>query len=153
MTKYSFNNDSSPAERRRVLRETGASYHDVALSEVGTVQGRYGELEKSSSVTGGLAHRYPPLPETSPWASDPVGQEPPIGIDLSAPVVGEGFEIEKKSLREMSGGEGMNHSDQPSNATRQAATDELSPEATPPQGHQKQGAPSPPSKRRGRSNG
>ena len=107
MTKYSFNNDSSPAERRRVLRETGASYHDVALSEVGTVQGRYGELEKSSSVTGGLAHRYPPLPETSPWASDPVGQEPPIGVDINAvEAVGTHAEIEQ-SLREASGDVGQ----------------------------------------------
>ena len=37
---------------------------------------------------------YPALPPNSPWARDPVPDEPPIGVDLSAaPIVGEPHEI------------------------------------------------------------
>jgi hypothetical protein len=37
---------------------------------------------------------YPKLPESSPWSHDPVGDEAPLGLDISAvPEVGEAFEI------------------------------------------------------------
>jgi hypothetical protein len=44
--------------------------------------GRYGAVAKPTVVTG--SHAYPKLPENSPWHSDPVGDEPPLNIDVDA---------------------------------------------------------------------
>ena len=112
MTKYSFNNDSTPAERRRrVLRETG-TYRDVALGEAGTVQGRYYGAISKTHVTG-AGPEYPPMPETSPWHRDPVPDEPPLNQDVNVvEPVGTFGEIEH-SLRESSDGTGMDSSEPP----------------------------------------
>jgi hypothetical protein len=106
MTKLPSNNDSSPAERRRLVRQSGGSYRDIALGEAGTVGGRWA-MESKTKVVGSSPIAYPRQPETSPWGSDLVGPEPSLGYSIEEhPAVGEPHEIEK-SLRETSGGEGV----------------------------------------------
>jgi hypothetical protein len=99
--KRPFHNETSQAERRAILdaERSASTYHQFATSEADPVHDRFEEIS-GSSVTG--ATRYLPQPETSPWASDSVGQEPPLGfpIDQMEPT-GTHTEIEQ-SLREAS---------------------------------------------------
>jgi hypothetical protein len=113
--KLPFNNDSSPAERRRVVRETGATYHDIARGEAGTVTGRYA-AQAATRVTGSeppIRHATvgsdPPVPYAPHWLADPCGPEPPLGYSIEEhPAVGEPHEIENSLLREKIDAPGMN---------------------------------------------
>lgn len=113
MRKLPYNNDIPPAGRRRVVRETGATYHDVAVSDVGTVQGRYAAISRTR-VTGSSRVEYQKQPQSLPWASDPVPPEPPLGfsIDEMQPVREE-FEVAQSLLREARDGTGMNSPEPP----------------------------------------
>jgi hypothetical protein len=110
-TAFRVHNESSQSERRAILRnerEVG-TYHAFATSEAGTVGGRFAAREKSA-VIGADQVAYPTLPPISPWASDPVPAEEPLGVDINAvEAVGTYAEIEK-SLAESKGGEGINPS-------------------------------------------
>jgi hypothetical protein len=87
-----------------VLRDT---LHGRALAEEGMIGGRYA-AEAKQHVIGSGQVAYPALPASSPWASDLVPAEPPLGysVEEQAPV-GEVFEIEK-SLAKSDVGEGIN---------------------------------------------
>jgi hypothetical protein len=91
-----FHNSASQSERRAVLkneREAG-TYAAFAESDAGIARGRFTGQQKSMVIGSSGPVRYPALPPNSPWARDPVPDEPPIGIDISAaPVVGECHEI------------------------------------------------------------
>jgi hypothetical protein len=94
-TSFRVHNDSPQSERRAVLKNDRAAgtYHQFAASESDAVGGRYGAVSKTRVIGSGPA-TYPALPASSPWASDPVPAEEPLGIDLSAaPIVGEVHEI------------------------------------------------------------
>jgi hypothetical protein len=94
-------NPTSQGERRQILKDTA---HTRAIAEQDLITGRYAAISRTTVIG---SSPYPHLPPTSPWASDPVGPEPPINFqDMSAPEpVGTHQEIEQ-SLRETSGSEG-----------------------------------------------
>jgi hypothetical protein len=104
MTKYSFNNDASPADRLAVHRNDervhrGGTYHEIAIAEADAVGGRFAAASKQR-VVGSGPFEYPQLPASSPWHRDPVPDEPPIGIDISAaPIVGEPHEVALSEAR------------------------------------------------------
>jgi hypothetical protein len=79
--KPPFNNDSTPAERRRVVRETGAStYADHVYDDTG---GRY-RKQTPSTITGAQpVVEYPAQPAGSPWAGEQA-VEPALGYDVNA---------------------------------------------------------------------
>ena len=81
----------------------GGTYHDIAASEAGALGGRYGAVSKTGVIGSGPT--YPRLPASSPWAErDPVPDEPPIDIDVSAmPIVGEPHEVAASLARSQSG--------------------------------------------------
>src|SRR5262249_12068716 len=108
----------SQDERRAILRnERGGTYYDIAAAEATAVGGRYAARERSTVVGSSQPVAYPAQPSNSPWASDPVGLEPPLGEDLGgAPIVGEAFEVEK-SLREARSGTGLKLSELPLSAS------------------------------------
>jgi hypothetical protein len=81
----------SQAERRRVLRNDErvrnqsrngdtSSYIDHYSPEMG---GRFSS-EGAATVVGTTPNPCPPLPENSPWRSDPVPDEPPLGYRIDA---------------------------------------------------------------------
>ena len=110
-----YNNPSTPAERcavvendRRVRR--GGTYHDIASSEAAVPRGRFTAHERSTVTGATPASRYPTLPASSPWASEPVGQEPPLGFSVDEMIpAGEPHEV-MASLAKQQGGEGINPS-------------------------------------------
>jgi hypothetical protein len=69
--------DSTQSEKARVIKETNTR---VAYARVvdPQPQGRWAKSAQSSSP----ATWYPPLPENNPWAADPVGPEPPLGVSV-----------------------------------------------------------------------
>jgi hypothetical protein len=55
--------------------------------------------EKETTVGADLVPQYPRLPSSSPWSGDPVGVEPPLGIDVNfQEPCGEAFEVERSLL-------------------------------------------------------
>lgn len=90
-------NADEQKERRALAGSTNVTttYHQRAQVELGLddAAGRFG---KPSVVTGSEpAVRYPRLPASSPWASDPVPNEEPLGVDVNAlEPVGTAAEIE-----------------------------------------------------------
>lgn len=75
---HDFNNSSDQQERRRVERDTYLSraQADADLE----AQGRF-KKQSPTRVTG--VPVYPAQPPTSPFAGDPVGDEPPLGQDVN----------------------------------------------------------------------
>ena len=80
--------DIPQSERRRVMandrkvRET-ATYHSVAQSVVDDERGgRYATEGGKQTVIGSSPIAYPQQPSTSPWHSDPIGTEPPLGYSV-----------------------------------------------------------------------
>jgi hypothetical protein len=63
MTDHPYHNDASQAERREIIQEPLTS----------------GTLVRPVTVP-----IYPTLPASSPWAGDPVPQEPPLGRAIDA---------------------------------------------------------------------
>ena len=95
-TFFRVYNDSSQAERRAILRNEreAGTYHAFATSEAGAIGGRFA-AETKTNVSGATpVPQYPTLPANSPFATEPVGQERPLGfpIDEMQPV-GEPHEM------------------------------------------------------------
>lgn len=82
------------AERRAYAGSTtGMTYHSRAIT--GLDLERSGRHAQHATVTGTKpAVAYPRMPEGSPWHSDQVPPEPPLGYAIDAQeCVGEQFEI------------------------------------------------------------
>ena len=93
---FRVHNESSQSERRAILRnerEVG-TYHAFAAGEAGVVGGRFAARERSAVTGATPVPQYPTLPANSPFATEPVGQERPLGfpIDEMQPV-GEPHEM------------------------------------------------------------
>jgi hypothetical protein len=78
MSDQPFNNNSDQQTRRQVLKNTYLS-RAQADAEV-EAQGRF-KKHNPTTVTG-VHQQYPRQPSNSPWHSDPVPPESPLGIDL-----------------------------------------------------------------------
>jgi hypothetical protein len=95
-TFFRVYNDSSQAERRAILRnerEVG-TYHAFAAGEAGVVGGRFAARERSAVTGATPAPQYPTLPVNSPWATEPVGQERPLGFSVDEMIpAGEPHEV------------------------------------------------------------
>jgi len=83
--------DASQAERREVLRNDTYLSRAKADADLAAGGGRFAK-EVATRVVG--VPRYPTLPATSPWAGDPVPDEPPLGYSIDEmPIVGEPHEV------------------------------------------------------------
>jgi len=71
-------NDTDQQTRRQVLKDT---YFSRASADADMIGGRF-KRETETRVTG--VPSYPRQPESSPWASDPVPPEEPLGYDINA---------------------------------------------------------------------
>jgi hypothetical protein len=73
------------AERRRILREQGATFLDHARAAADEeAQGRFQKVN-ATTVIGSTPIQYPPLPASSPWhGRDPVPDEPALGYSVDA---------------------------------------------------------------------
>jgi hypothetical protein len=104
MADLPFNNDASQAERRRILDNDrkASTYSRIAQSEAEDLAGgRYAAMGKPSVTGTTPAIRYPVQPPNSPWASDLLGPEPPLGIDINAmQPVGEPHEVKASERTE-----------------------------------------------------
>lgn len=78
MTTHEFNNSATQAERKQVLKDT---YLTRAAAEV-EMGGRFKRL--NPTVITGAATSYPRQPSNSPWHSDPVPPEEPLGFSVDA---------------------------------------------------------------------
>ena len=85
-----FNNNSTKAEREQFVKD---SYHNRYQDEAG---GRWQKQTPTQFSGKDPATLYPKLPSNSPWSNPIEAVEPPLGIDVSEPVVtGESWEVEK----------------------------------------------------------
>jgi hypothetical protein len=117
-TAFRVSNESSQSERRAILRNERAvgTYHAFATSEADAIGGRFAARERSTVIGAGQV-AYPTLPPNSPWASDPVPAEEPLGVDINAvEAVGTHAEIEH-SLREVRDGTGQTPTELPLDAS------------------------------------
>ena len=75
----------SQAERRRIMADERRmkSYHGHALDDEPELSGRFAKVSTTTVVGRGPVN-YPAQPEGSPWRSDPVPPEMPLGIDINA---------------------------------------------------------------------
>jgi hypothetical protein len=82
-------NDRKVAEERRL-----STYLDHAQSSIDDERGgRFAAVSPTRTVVGAAPISYPRQPEGSPWACDPVPQEPPLGYSVNdQECVGEAFE-------------------------------------------------------------
>ena len=72
-------------ERRALAGSTSATTYFQQSQVAEELDAKAGRFAKPSVVSGSEpAVRYPRLPSSSPWASDPVPVEPPLGIDVNA---------------------------------------------------------------------
>jgi hypothetical protein len=81
--------------------------------------GDHPEAQRDLQITGEGVYQVPRLPASSPWAGDPVGQEPPLGVDLSiVERCGTAQEIERAAdilaARELAASSFANPASQPS---------------------------------------
>jgi hypothetical protein len=74
---------------------TTTTYHQRALAELQLEQGQSGRFTDKAVVVGSKPTvQYPRMPEGSPWHSDPVPPEGPLGYAIDAQEsVGEVFEV------------------------------------------------------------
>src|SRR5262245_6597409 len=77
MINQPFNNDTTQSERRTVQRDTylARAQADAEMSAGGRVK-----RQKETMVTG--TPTYPTQPASSPWHSDPVPAEEPLGYEI-----------------------------------------------------------------------
>jgi len=76
-----FRNNASQATKGEMLRQdklNNTLYGRGLLELEQSNTGRFARLKSSKSPLP----EYPPLPETSPWHHDPVGQEAPLGFSV-----------------------------------------------------------------------
>ena len=91
--RETVHSESTQAERRQVLRDT----MQRTLAEQGAVGGRYGAISKTRVIESG--REYPAFPPNSPWASEPVGQERPLGFSVDEMIpVSEPHELGEANL-------------------------------------------------------
>jgi hypothetical protein len=64
-------------------KSKAGTYHQIAETEFTGDRGRWTARERST-VIGSEPVTYPKLPDASPWANNPVGQEPPLGFSIDA---------------------------------------------------------------------
>jgi hypothetical protein len=79
--------DIPQSERGRLTAEERRmrTYHGHAQANIDEDRGgRFAYSGSPTSVTGARSISYPAQPEGSPWHSDPIGTEPPLGIDINA---------------------------------------------------------------------
>ena len=86
----------------RKVTHDAATFSRFAISEADVIGGRYGAISKTTVTGSSGPVEYPRQPPDSPWATDPVGPEPPINFqEISTPgPVGERFEIELGEVRD-----------------------------------------------------
>jgi hypothetical protein len=85
MADFPFVNDASQAERKRVIENDrkASSYMAHAATNVDEDRGgRYAAIGSSPRVIGAAPVSYPTQPEGSPWHSDPVPPEMPLGFSV-----------------------------------------------------------------------
>jgi hypothetical protein len=71
----------SQKEKRQVMGDDRAStYYQQAIADAGVELGRFKHL-RNASVTGATV-QVPKLPSSSPWSSDPVPNEEPLGFSV-----------------------------------------------------------------------
>ena len=76
MSNQSFDNDTDQQTRRQILKDT---YLSRAQADADMIGGRF-KQQSQTHVTG--VPTYPRQPSNSPFASDPVPPEPPLGVDI-----------------------------------------------------------------------
>jgi hypothetical protein len=90
-----YTNNTTQEERKRLIAEARlpTTYHRLA----GLDDDLSGRFRVKETIAGEqAATQYPRQPEASPWAGDPVGLEPPLGVEIDAQEpMGEAHEIEK----------------------------------------------------------
>src|SRR5262245_2712793 len=59
------------------MQPKGFTFHEWAQNQADLEQGRFAKVNETKIVGAGAA--YPKQPEGSPFACDPVPQEPPLG--------------------------------------------------------------------------
>jgi hypothetical protein len=71
-------------QRRELAGSTGAmTYHSRAIADLQLEQGQSGRFTQGAEVSGSkLAAVYPRMPEGSPWHSDIVFPEEPLGYSV-----------------------------------------------------------------------
>ena len=92
----------SEAERRKImesdrLARRASTYHALADAAANELSGgRYAQSANRQTVIGSSPISYPAQPENSPWAKDPMPQEPPLGWSVEdMEPTGEPFELER----------------------------------------------------------
>jgi hypothetical protein len=97
-----YNNPTTQAERLAALHNDRLRDASTLLDHVSNDSGgRFAVIGKPTVIGSEPSAQYPTLPSSSPWAADPVGVEPPTGVEIGAmEPVGEGFEVER-SLAEI----------------------------------------------------
>lgn len=86
---------------RRAVGSTAATTYFQQSQVAEELEGTGRFTAKPSTVGSEPAVRYPRLPSSSPWHSDPVPPEEPLGFDISAQEpVGTLAEIERSLLAE-----------------------------------------------------
>jgi hypothetical protein len=130
MTKTEVHNELSQEERRAALRNDrrvreATTFNRFAIGEADIVGGRYSAISKNIVTEGPPA--YPALPPGSPFASDPVGPEAPLGFPIDEhESVGTAQEIEA-SLGDPLGGNDQHAVERPGDG---GAPSRLPPSAT-----------------------
>jgi hypothetical protein len=81
--------ESSQSEKRRVLandqsvrdQRQASTYHAFGMIDADEPRGRFQNMSGTMTVIGATpVPQYPRLPESSPWHSDPVPNEEPLGF-------------------------------------------------------------------------
>jgi hypothetical protein len=87
----------SQAEKRRILAEDRRArtyFSQAQASANDDAGGRFAATANKPKVIGASPIAYPAQPEGSPWHSDPLPPEPPLGFSVEdQPTTGEPFEI------------------------------------------------------------
>jgi hypothetical protein len=94
------NPDITQKEKKEILendREVRATYHSIASANMEDERGgRFSALNKPSVTGSEPTVMVPRQPSTSPWHSDPIGTEPPLGFSVEdQPTTGEAWEVQK----------------------------------------------------------
>ncbi len=92
-SKHPYENETSQKLRREMLRNDRSTLLDHARAHADDAAGGRFKKEMATEVTG--VPQYPRLPATSPFASDPVPPEEPLGFSVDDMVpVGTATEVE-----------------------------------------------------------
>jgi hypothetical protein len=65
-------------------RKIMSSYLDHAQASADDLAGGFAAASPQRTIIGSAPIAYPRQPQNSPWASDPLPPEPPLGIDINA---------------------------------------------------------------------